>query len=599
VTLGAKPRKGRRVVFNAADGAAPELRPGSLAGLRFTIEAAYGGTALVDFVALRPRRLALAFAGALRTASGIGGPLGAASTIKQHAQAYPSFFDYLQAHARQVSGPEDLRRAHIDGFETWLEAGSGPIGRRITLCKVIVALRTVALEHPGLLDRELEHRLAYTSMQPFQHSRPRDAYSPFVARQLRDAARADLDAIRTRLRSPIIASGNAGIDARRVAIEVVLDRCGSINYAHPAFKRLYFYRYNDSARSPVLISEIHGRRHLTGADIVPLVILLSLATGLEIECCKALTADCLRNPSRDTVEIAYVKRRARGSEHKRLRVRDGALTTPGGLIRLILDMTAEARRHCASESLWVYYQAGVLRSGIRHPHQQVAAWAARHGIMDDEGQPLHLLLTRLRKTHKALWYVWTQGDMARFAVGHTEEVAARHYAEVPALRHLHEAAIAAGLTDALAGAASGPLILPPAAEQRVRADTSIAHPAPDEVAALLDGAQDVWLTSCGGFYDSPFGRTGEPCPQPFWGCFECANAVFTARKLPALLAFLDLVTAERARLGAADWSAKFGQVYARITQQILPAFPDALVAQARSTAGQAREDLYLSPETLA
>ena len=117
MTPGAKPRKGRRVVF----GKTLELRPRLLAGLRFTIEAAYGGTVLVDFVALRPRRLALAFAAALRTASDVGGPLGAASTIKQHAQAYPSFFDYLQVHARQVSGPDDLRRAHIDGFEAWLE----------------------------------------------------------------------------------------------------------------------------------------------------------------------------------------------------------------------------------------------------------------------------------------------------------------------------------------------------------------------------------------------------------------------------------------------------------------------------------------------
>ena len=48
-----------------------------------------------------------------------------------------------------------------------------------------------------------------------------------------------------------------------------------------------------------------------------------LETGLEIECCKELTVDCLQNASNGTVEITYLKRRARGAEHKRLRVRDG------------------------------------------------------------------------------------------------------------------------------------------------------------------------------------------------------------------------------------------------------------------------------------
>ena len=36
--------------------------------------------------------------------------------------------------------------------------------------------------------------------------------------------------------------------------------------------------------------------------------------------------------------------------------------------------------------------------------------------------------------------------LARFAVGHTPEVAARHYADLPSLRPLHEATIAKALS---------------------------------------------------------------------------------------------------------------------------------------------------------
>jgi hypothetical protein len=85
--------------------------------------------------------------------------------------------------------------------------------------------------------------------------------------------------------------------------------------------------------------------YLTAADIVPLLVLLSLETGLELECCKTLTIDCLRNASGGTVDIAYTKLRAHGAEHKTIRVRDGGSTTPGGLIRRIIALSAKARVH--------------------------------------------------------------------------------------------------------------------------------------------------------------------------------------------------------------------------------------------------------------
>jgi hypothetical protein len=48
------------------------------------------------------------------------------------------------------------------------------------------------------------------------------------------------------------------------------------------------------------------------------------------------------------------------------------------------------------------------------------------------------------------------------------------------------------------------------------------------------------LASCIGFYDSPFGTKGKACPVPFWGCLECRNAVITSRKLPALIATVEI-----------------------------------------------------------
>ena len=60
---------------------------------------------------------------------------------------------------------------------------------------------------------------------------------------------------------------------------------------------------------------------------MPLIVLHALDTGLEIEAIKGLRWDSLKNPAGGYVEIEYCKRRARGAEWKRLRVRDGGSST--------------------------------------------------------------------------------------------------------------------------------------------------------------------------------------------------------------------------------------------------------------------------------
>ncbi|MFN3442843.1 hypothetical protein Q9314_27540 (plasmid) [Shinella sumterensis] len=589
-----RPRKGTSVRFAPADGAVPPHAGDPVLGLRFNIEARYGGTVEVDLVNERPRAIAVAFAGALRRQSELGGSLGARSTIKQHLQAYLKFFAYLREHSTAKT-PADLRADDLDRYEHFLESGGmTPIHRHTVLAKAILALRSIDADQPGLLAEGVRYRLSYTSAQSAGRSRPRDAYSPFVARQLRDAARRDIARIIRRIGKPLDEDDNYP-NLRRVTDEANarIVASGRLSSGDRAFKSLYFMRLRRGLPVSNLCEDLHARFHLRAMDIPPLLTFLSLETGLEIECCKALTVDCLQNPGPGTVEIAYVKRRARGAEHKHIRVRDGGIGTPGGLIRKMIEATAFTRQFVPSESLWLYYYTGrrQLRAGLDHQTQLVAAWVKAHNLVDDDGEPLRLVLSRLRKTHKALWYLKTEGHMARFAVGHTPEIAARHYADIPSLRPLHEATIADTFSEVVAVAA--PIILAPADEEAWRqCDTG-----PDEHEerdGILRGEQDVWLAACSGFDRSPFGAPGTPCPQPFWGCLECRNAVITARKLPVIIAFQQFIEEQRASLSASDWAMKFGRAHARITGQVLPAFPESMVAAARREAEV--HVLYLPPE---
>lgn len=108
----------------------------------------------------------------------------------------------------------------------------------------------------------------------------------------------------------------------------------------------------------------HARFYLTIVDIIGFTILLLLSTGMEMECIFELKADCLGNRATGFVDIAYFKRRAHGTEWKTLRVRDGGLTTPGGLIRLAIRLTERGRKPRLQRRLgrWSHRQTAIAHA---------------------------------------------------------------------------------------------------------------------------------------------------------------------------------------------------------------------------------------------
>ncbi len=534
---------------------------------------------------------------------------GSLSTASVYVRSVRYFWSYLADHHPNLRRLQDVEPEHLDGFATWMRDGRrSEISAYQILGKVIGCLRLAHEDQPGAIPARTLTRLRRIIDHYPGSGRPRDAYDARITAAMREGSRRDVLSIHHR----IVVGGAAvlrgesieGDDRIQAAYRAVLEQIeqdGTIGCMHPTYRYLYFWRREAGLSNGALIDDLHGHFHLSHFDVISFLVLLSLETGIEIECCKDLTANCLKNPAAGSVDIDYCKRRARGAEWRRLRVRDGSSGTPGGLLRMALRLTARARRQLGSDSLWCYVMRGQLVAGIGHPrHSALATFVDRHGIVGDDGQPLRLVLSRLRKTHKAEWYRRTDGQMEQFAIGHTAEIAANHYADIPALRPLHEEAVAAGLQDAL-DATIIPRIVTPAEEARMRAAPATADlPVPPaEVAAFLSGSQDLWLASCGGFYNSPFGAKGDACPVPFWGCLECSNAVITARKLPSLIAFMVFMVSQRNSLAAADWAAKFDRAYRRIADQILPAFPAAIVAAARSIAESQAGLIHLPPEASA
>jgi len=498
----------------------------------------------------------------------------------------------------------DVTPAAINAYENWLEQNGGERpNQRNVLGALIGVLRVAAELHPERLPAETLPRLKYIGHGEHGVSKPRDAYSGRIAAALLQAGMRQIIEARDRIATgealplPLLDVGrDPELRRRYVLVVEQIVTTGTVAGDGPLFDNLRYHAHRCELEPPP-VEDLHAGFHLTRYDVVGFLVWLSLTTGMEIEALRGLEADCLRNPNRGYVEIEYRKRRAHQAQWKRLRVRDGGRETPGAVLRLAIKLTERARQHTGSSKLWITWKPRRL-SPPKKLGTCVTAFVEKYGIVDDAGKSLALNLSRLRKTQKADWYKRTGGQLEIFAVGHTVAVAAKHYADIPALRHLHEQTIVEALTDAMAPALQPWIVL---AEDEIRMRTSTEATElpmlPEKIGPLLDGKQDLWLAACSGFRSSPFGREGEACPTPFWGCLECPNAVITARKLPALIAFEAFMDEQREALPPHDWTEKFDQPYRRITEQILPMFPASVVENARVEAAESSEQLlYLPPE---
>ncbi|MHB8331573.1 MAG: hypothetical protein ACYDEA_05190 [Candidatus Dormibacteria bacterium] len=485
-------------------------------------------------------------------------------------------------------GFPDLGPEMLEAYEADLLARFGESGKRVQVFMhtVVRLLRLAGEADPASLRASLAARLGYGTTLAHHAGVPLDAYPVSVLEAIRVNALADVAAIRDRIDAGC-QRADAGADpllagwAVRENVLWHLARHGPL--PPEQFRPLHRVRY-----APGGVTALNAELFLVPADLVPMLAALISLTGLEPECAKGLRADCLSSPTRGFVTLSYAKRRAHVATAKTMRIRDGGLSTPGGLIRLVARLTEPARAATGADALWVGADINGLRAffddGYEMTHQ-LHAWANRHHLgelTDRDGSGVRLDLRRLRKTVKSQAYLRSGGVLDDFATGHTKQVAASRYADIGAHAELHDQAVEAGLRQALEAALDPPVV---ATESGAQLGTAAEPLTPSQVQAATATAQDVFLASCTDFYASPFARSpGRPCPTAVWGCLECPNAVFTERHLPSLAGFARFLEDQREELPAPQWQARYALAHQRLTTGILPAFSAGSLELARQSA---------------
>jgi hypothetical protein len=242
------------------------------------------------------------------------------------------------------------------------------------------------------------------------------------------------------------------------------------------------------------------------------------------------------------------------------RIGDGSMTTAGGLLRLVAQLTEHTAAALACDRLWVCAGSkGLCAPNTGTLDAALKRFARRHCITGPNGTVLESIdRRRLRKSFKRDRYLALNGVLPDFADGHSVEIAARHYADLPSLRHLHEATVADALADALA--VTRPRVAATAELQNLAAQQrgAFGELGREATERIVSGEADVFVAACVDIPHSPFGTPGQLCPTPFTGCFTCPNAVFTARRLAAVIAYQRHCETERGRWPPAEWERRYG-----------------------------------------
>jgi hypothetical protein len=214
----------------------------------------------------------------------------------------------------------------------------------------------------------------------------------------------------------------------------------------------------------------------------------------------------------------------------------------------------------------------VVRLDARpNANKAVRAFAQRHALLDDRGEPLLLNVARLRPTFATELYRRTR-DICRVqqALGHSSpETTARHYADAPIEAERDHSIVLDDMVSQFARMEIEGKIL-------LAADGKIPSP---EMKNLLSGGYNTGIARC----KNPFRENDSVCKK-FFHCFKCPSMCVFEDDLWRLFSFYYRLLAERAKINPSHWIKTYGPIIRRIDSDIASQFPAEKVAAARTKA---------------
>lgn len=352
--------------------------------------------------------------------------------------------------------------------------------------------------------------------------------------------------------------------------------------ALPRAQRQGFSQAVKTAVMPLLEENAEG----TGELLAYALLIVALHTGRNTTPLLEMVPDCLRSHPREFTQfLVLYKRRGHSTSKVAVRAESAAKraveSTPivrPTVVRLIertIALTAPLRADAPEdlkERLWLYRRtSGRGRGCVTALTDNTLAKAIKrlvtsHGLLDTNGHPLRINVSRLRKTFANRIFELTDGDLGTTAIalGNTPQVAGRNY-------------LAPGKDAQKNWRFMGQCLV-------------------EEMQNGTLGATE--RTPMGRCTDGQYGQyapkeSGATCFS-FLNCLRCRNYVVTGDDLYRLFSFYWRVLGERSRLSRGRWKREYSHIPRLIDRDVIAEGLDRKVFK-QSAVDEARERARRDP----
>ncbi len=558
-------------------------------------------------------QLRQAFASAFKERTRPGGPVRTNASAYKTFRNLRSFSEYLGSLDRLPKSPSQLSRAHLQG---WYLARAAHAGIPVALGELKTTLRQV----DGLSD---EFHDAINEPNPRRRKQHLRSYSRDENRRILKAARSDVREAAMRIRKSVELL-NKWRDGALIEESEEVQSLGKLLDFIDSHGDVPRYESEKvlpwvSALGPV--GEQVTRLHLSGHDVAAFAVLLVGLTGQNPSTVANVTAAHHRPDGYSGSEpsaIVKLDKPRRGSR----RYMDVPLTsvppwartgmpedgddslsdkidlqTPFGVFKLLLELTAPARKFAGHEGLFIWWTSCAgdgmgrgfktkLNSGY------IRSWSLSHAIAaENSTETLEVTLQRMRLTFN---------ELQQRPVAHTETTLANEYlARNRGDLVEYQRIVADALTEQVDKASTR------AKMQALSSDeVSEAQRHPERVAKrhgmdtatlrrLLAGELDTVLGACVGYeqgQESTEVVDSGPCRASFILCLGCPCARATPAHLPMQVAVYDEMLIRKGDVTPLRWAARFAEGHARLSD-LLSRAGNVAVEDARAAITEADREL--------
>jgi len=362
---------------------------------------------------------------------------------------------------------------------------------------------------------------------------------------------------------------------------------------HPNLKRAYKGKKPLSSKemgrvSQALAKELRqikqGTEPLNSYEAIVCMLAISMRTGINPTPLVDLSCDCLQPHPLKTDRKLLISFKRRGvathitpiRNSEELSLLNTVMMDVAAMIEMVSERNRSVREASGTSKLWAIQREH--RNACDHPtlvsfsnlSNMIIEFSQRNSLLDDDGKPLVLNLSRLRKSYiNRIWGLSGQDPIVTAAMGnHSLNVSNNHYLDAP-----------------------------PEAEKNFSLLGEI------RVKELLEKDSDVSIsnTPVAQCKDSLNGhrapKNGEHCTD-FLSCFRCKSFVVTKDDLYRVYSLYWLLISERNAIGTKRWSRFYSHIIRIIDNDIATKFEAGTVKDVKAMAKEKPHLYWKSNEVL-